>query len=88
MTLANSIAWIIPSIPRLPKPPGTRAADSFKFVSDAVPLDFFRIDVAKIYPAVVGYSRVAQGFVQAFIGVDQIDVFSHDRYRHIPWRGF
>jgi hypothetical protein len=70
---------ILPSMPRLPKPPGTRMA-SYLASCDTARGDGFRVDVVDLHAHMVLHAGVAQRLVERLVAVGQVHVLA------APWR--
>ncbi len=81
---ANSIARIIPSMPRLPNPPGTRMrVDLEELAGIARPFESLRVDEDQIGLDAVGEPTVDQRLVERLVGVGEIDVLADDADRDL-----
>ena len=67
---------ILPSTPRSPKPPGTKNRIDIFQLRSAFRFYGFRIDVLDLHFMAGMYAGVNQGFIQGFIGIGMIDIFT------------
>jgi hypothetical protein len=83
---ANRAAPILPSMPRLPKPPGTRIASyfcSWLTLSGVIGLG---VEVVDLHAHVVLQPGVAQRLVQRLVAVRQVDVLADHGDLHFALR--
>jgi hypothetical protein len=81
-------AWILPSMPRSPNPPGTRMPPRpFNILSAPSRFDHLGLDLLDFHPAIVGHPAVDDGLIDRLVGVVELDVFAHHADAHAVLRG-
>ena len=83
---ANLTLAILPSLPRSPKPPGTRipcSGSSSATTSASGMLEQLGVDPLDVDLGAVGDAAVDQGLAQALVGVGKADIFADDADRHL-----
>ena len=79
---------ILPSLPRSPKPPGTRmpcSGSSSAAMSALVLLEQFGVEPVDVDLDAVGDAAVDQRLAQALVGVGQADIFADHADRHFAF---
>ena len=78
----------MPSMPRLPNPPGTRMPSTWRSIRSAVAarIDFFRFNPFDHHALAVCQSAVDQRLAQTLVGVFQLHVLAHHADSHFALR--